>query len=387
MNTLPRLSRSALATAAGALLLVGGTAGSTAAPVPPPESAAATDAVGKAPATPSTPSTRSTSAPTSLDVTALPRGPRPDLTYAVDRHPVFGDGDFHLVRGRSGERRPLPEGPLGDFVHYPGSGHTVLSYGTEAGAVVELVGRDGRMIEQQRGLDGYGLATTPSGDIVGWQQDDGRVRVLERGARRALELAPVRRGASLGALWGRGTCKEQAPEGGGCTAFLNTADDRRVWLTSSHGIVDTVPRVHRVVDVGPGGRLLGLVEKRGDHRGCWGVVTPRRVAWRTCERELVAFSPDGRHVAGVAGSRYWATTRGVTILDAAGATVADWRLGRGANRLVGQLVWEDAEHLLAVVSQGDTFAIVRFGVDGTAELAGPTIDVPDRYSPFRLPLA
>ena len=48
---------------------------------------------------------------------------------------------------------------------------------------------------------------------------------------------------------------------------------------------------------------------------------------------------------------------------------------------INDVVWEDDAHLLATVFQDGTWHLVRFGVDGSAELASPAIGGSDDMAP------
>lgn len=321
-----------------------------------------------------------------LDVADLPKGDPPRIVFAVDPDPVFGDGDFTLNHGHDGGYQTLRPGPVGDFATFT-NGRVLVTYATEGGVVVEVLGPDGEVVESSTGLPGYGLVTTPDHSIVGWLDADGVPQVLEDGATRHLSLPAVADGDRLGALAGSGTCQEQYPEGGGCTGFVDAAPDSAApsaWVSTSHGIVDTVPHLVDVRDVAADGTLVGLLEGRA---GCSGMVNPRgKVTWRTCDHELTDLSADGAHVVGLEGTTYDADTSGLSLYDRTGEAVASWTLPHGAAGQVGDVAWEDAEHVLAVVADHGRWSILRLGVDGSAEYAVAPIDAGPDFSPYRLPV-
>ncbi len=201
---------------------------------------------------------------------------------------------------------------------------------------------------------------------MGWLRDDGTVHTLDSGGTNAVDLPRVRAGGEAAALSGRRTCQEQAPEGGGCTAFVNVANG--VTLTTSHGIVDRVPGLASLDAVNARGRLAGRLRPRQDR--CWGVLTPRGTeAWRTCEHRLDSFSPDGRHVLGLEGNARHDEIRGLVVHDRTGTVVATWAKPRGIRNAVTDVAWEDDAHLLVVVRERGRTAIVRLGLDGSMERA------------------
>lgn len=323
-----------------------------------------------------------------LDVSELARGRPPEIVYALDPHPVFGDGHFHLVLGRGGAEQPLRPGPVGAFVRHD-DGRVVTSYGTEAGVVVEVLGDDGAVVESTDGLPGYGLVTTPDHSIVGWLDGDGVPQVLEDGATRHVSLPAVEDGDHLGALLGSDTCQEQAPEGGGCTAFVDAAPDSRrpqAWLTTSHGIVESVPHLSDVRDASSDGTVVGRLTGTGADPRCFGAVSPRgTVRWRTCDHELTDLAPDGEHVIGVEGSMD--DVRGLATYDSSGAVTATWSLPDDPPSQVGDIAWEGDESVLVVVSDQGRWSVVRLGLDGSAEYALAPIELGPDFSPYRMPLS
>ena len=312
------------------------------------------------------------------------------MVYAFDPHPVFGDGHFRLVLpGDQGAEQQLGPGPIGDFMWFE-NGRTVVSYGTEAGVVVEVSGADRKVVERTDGLTGYGLVTTPDRSIIGWLDADGVPQMMEDGATRHLSLPAVQDGDHLGALLGSDTCQEQPPEGGGCTAFVNAAPDARApraWLSTSHGIVEAVPHLTDVRDAAADGDLVGRLTGPGAGAGCFGEVSPSgTVRWQTCDHELIDLAPDGAHVIGVDGTTFDADIRGLAIYDGSGEVVATWSFPRTRNGQIGTISWETDHSVLVVVGDRGRWSIVRLDLDGSAEYAVAPIELGPDFSPYRLPI-
>lgn len=120
-----------------------------------------------------------------------------------------------------------------------------------------------------------------------------------------------------------------------------------------------IPGIDFVVDVDERrGRLIGV---RGDHARVV-VDLAGRVVWRSQHGSLGAFSPRGGHV--VAWRRHE-----LTVLDADdGSVVATLR---NPSRWATSMAWEDERHLLVVASRHGRSAVVRLGLDGSAERATP----------------
>ena len=180
------------------------------------------------------------------------------------------------------------------------------------------------------------------------------------------------------------TCKEG--EGGqGCAAFVNSADGTRAWSAISHGIVDTVPGVIAIGDVALGGAMVGMTSV-SDEGSCWGrfqTWEPKPV-WETCDYTLFDFSPSGARI--LAGPAYLdGFGQGIAaVLDDSGRVLAEWHSGGQAALL--HTVWEDDDHVLAMVFQDDQWAVLRLGVaDGSVELAVPPVPDTGGDYPFVLP--
>ena len=250
-----------------------------------------------------------------------------------------------------------------------------------------MVDRDGQRTRRFAHLGPYGLVTTPDHSIVGFLDDDGALQVLENAGRRRLALPAVAQADSPGALLGSGTCREEFPEGGGCTAFLNTPHDDRAWLTTSHGIVDRVPGLLSVTDASQQGRLIGLTSRQP--RRCSSLLSARgRVAWQTCRFELTAFSPDGELSYGTLGREVGVDVHGLAIFDRSGHRLAEWSRKRtGYRHQVADVTWEDSRHLLVVVYARGAWSVVRLGADGSREYAVAPRSMEPDFSPFRLPLS
>ena len=316
-----------------------------------------------------------------IPTTGLTRGSAPRIPYLRGRGVDEGDGRWRLVRA-DGTRLRVPVGYY-DFATL-GRG-AIGTLGTEAGVRIDRVGPAGRLLRSRTGYEHYGLVTTPDRSIVGYLGDDERLVVLEDDGRRRLEMARVRGADRPGALLGRGTCREQSG-GGGCTAFLDSRRDTGARYTTSHGIVDSVPGLLSVTDVDRRGRLVGLTEKRPR---CSGLLRgpSGRLAWHTCDHDLTAFSPDGRHVLGTRG-RFDPTK--VAVYDRAGDVVASRSFrsafGGGHDRRLTDVAWESRRHLLAVVYSEGGWSILRLGLDGSVERVTKRLRESVDYPAYRLPV-
>ncbi|HEY2879403.1 hypothetical protein [Nocardioides sp.] len=325
--------------------------------------------------------TRVVGAPTPFPVSGLGIGDAPRIAYAFASEPGFGDGNW-LLRRTDGTSLRLPRLTWG--VWAPMGDGAIGMAGTEAGPELQQVSGTGGV--RSRLIEHFGLGVSPDHEIVGWLGDHGSPHVVEGGGTRRSTMPRVAHGNVLTTVSGTNTCKEQEPEGGGCTVFVN--GERHVWVSTSHGIVGTAGPMLAVSDVSARGRVAGLVSRRtDDHRACFGVFRAdgHRV-FKTCHYYVDTFSLDGRRVLAERSQVQWASVRRLAILGHDGHVVRSWTFAAGRNRSLSQLTWEDSHHLLGVLLVHEQWGLVRIGTDGTVEYAGPPVDATGEFAPYNLPL-
>ncbi len=200
---------------------------------------------------------------------------------------------------------------MGDFVPYPGGGLVgVVRHRGRRGASTSI--RPGRHDHHGgRGLRRFGLVTTPDRSIVGYSSTTVALLVsIEDGGRpQSCTLGPSPARRTPPRCSGSGTCQEEYPEGGGCTAFLErrgTAGElhdlarhrrRPAWVSSQ--ATDGRATAFRVIglDRGRAAPVGGLLDPRGDGwRGrpattCRTSFSPRR-SRRSWATESVAKTGD-----------------------------------------------------------------------------------------------
>jgi hypothetical protein len=315
-----------------------------------------------------------------LPVSGLAVGDDPKIPYAFASQPDFGSGNWRLRRP-DGTTLRLPSLTWGSWA--PMGDGAIGMAGTEAGPELQQVSAAGRL--RTRMVEHFGLAVSPDQEIVGWLGDHGTPHVVEGGGSRHFDMPKLIHGGAIAALAGSETCKEEEPEGGGCTVFANGSS--RVWVADSHGIVATIGPMLQVSDVNQSGRVTGEVSRgRPQHRACWGVfrATGHRV-FRTCDFFLDSFSPDGRRVLAERSQVRWDSIRRLAILDRNGNALRTWTFHATRSRSLSQLTWEDSHHLLGVLQSHGRWGLVRIGTDGTVEYAGAPVDQVNEFSPYDLP--
>ena len=346
---------------------------------------AADDPTPTAPTSPSSPAptptaTASTAEPTDADPVrrsrwrASPRGRR--------RGPVPRPGRWHVEPRRAGRHHPPADRQYAAFAPM-GDGLVGTTYVDDRTVAVVL---DGDLSEVSRAdVRGGTLAATPDGAIVAWLGTDGRPHVVEQGGAQEYDLTPSAVATTSAPSSATAPPARRARAATGCAAFVNSADGTRAWSSISHGIVDAVPGVLALGDVAQGGAMVAMTSV-ADEGSCWGrfqVWKPKPV-WETCDYTLFDFSPSGERI--LAGPAYLdGFGQGLAaVLDDDGQVVAEWH-SRGQAALL-HTVWEDDDHVLAMVFQDDSWAVLRLGVaDGSVELAvAPVPDAGGSY-PFVLP--
>jgi hypothetical protein len=323
-------------------------------------------------------------AATAFPVTGLPTGPRPRIPYAHATKPEFLGGNYRLHRP-DGTTTRLGFVALGQWSTI-GRGAIGIA-ATEVGPQLQRIDASGRIV-RKRFLTHFGLAISPDHSIVSWLDDRRRPHDLEGRGSREFTLARVPKGDSVGAVWGAKTCKEQAPEGGGCTIFVNAARNRGVFVSTSHGIVDRIGPMLHVSDVNQQGRLTGLVSRATTTAPtCWAVFTPRgHRAWQTCRYRLDTFSPDGHRVLAERSQARWDSVSRFALLRHDGTVARAYAFAPGPRRSLTRLTWEDSHHVLGVLRAAGAWSIVRIGTDGTVEYAVPPVPAINEFSPFTLPI-
>jgi hypothetical protein len=326
-------------------------------------------------------SARTTSA-TPFPTTGLATGARPKIAFARATKPEFLGGNFRMHRPDGSSLR-LGFLALGQWSPM-GRGAFGLAT-TEVGPQLQRIDATGTIV-RKRFLAHFGMAISPDHSIVSWLDDQARPHDLEGGGSREFTLPRVPKGDGVGAVWGASTCKEQSPEGGGCTIFVNAARANGVFVSTSHGIVDKVGPMLHVTDVNQSGRVTGLLPKgTPSSPSCWGVITPSgHQAFRTCRYRLDSFSTDGRLVLGERTPPASESVRRFAILRRDGSVARAFTFDIGVHRSLNRLTWEDSTHLLGVLRAGGSWSIVRIGVDGTVEYAVPPIPAVNEFTPLSL---
>lgn len=139
--------------------------------------------------------------------------------------------------------------------------------------------------------------------------------------------------------------------------------------------------IGEVRTVAANGFSAGTVKIIEDGDGaCAGVADAREsVLWTTCKDRLIAFSPDSKLVLASTSGLLGSGDHELTVLDARSGQER-LRLKTARNVGIYEMVWEDADHVLAVISDWQVdpetedhvdfrWAVVRISLDGNREYA------------------
>jgi len=293
----------------------------------------------------------------------LPRSAAPAVPYVAGRHYVAPGGGT----------RALPGGDRGVSGIVPYAGGLLVAdaryfEGTNGIALVRRGRYDAAWSPGGRCSSGVPVAS-PDGRSVAW---------TSAGCPESGDVGPgaVHRAAV------DGSGAEVQPTGPGLVqvvGFLGSdvVYDRGfadgAWRAGFRGAPARIPGVDRVLAVSASAGLL--VGQRGDRARL--VLDERgNVRWRAAAGDLSWFSPDGSAVLAVDGGRLQ------VLRSADGAELARLVVPAGVDGATA--VWETDRSLLALAERGGRVAVVRIGLDGTAERVTATAPVRGGRTPYVL---
>lgn len=258
---------------------------------------------------------------------------------------------------------------------------------------VRFVGQDGTFGDQSWTLT-TGIAVAPQRLFAAFVETDGTVLAVD-GSGQSYEVG------KLPAQKDTFSYETVAVSDGDCSG--RTAEDCSVWVVET-GEVQTlweisattgankVPDLDGLIAVDQSGNIVRQIAY-DDYDGATSAFfdVNGKQLWTSKKYAPKSFSPDGKYLlAGPAYGDGYGDTQLTILSSATGKPVLDLKTARvGSNSpliTVLQTAWEDDSHVLAVVVEGQSFAILRFGLDGSREYAVAKLDVPDSAgaSPFLL---
>jgi hypothetical protein len=309
-----------------------------------------------------------------LTLHGLEQGAAPSKGYLVGH-------DWHSPQGAGIDLSGLAD-PISEIARFKGGFLVATQDG--GGLTANVLTDDGTITGEARPMEG-GFAVSDTGDAAGFVTPDGTAfLVTADGTHRFMQ---VRRGTGFDAIAVSGVCTGTPADQDPCAVWVQSSGRKpESWFVTSNASSTARSEYLKLADVRAGERAAGLTEARDDLTTCSAVEAPGLDApgWRTCGFEMVAFSPDGRHLLakpdgdglGPTGLAVYDADKGEQLLA---LTVAD-------QGYVRQMVWEGNSHVLATVYQKGQWAIVRIGLDGSREYAVPPVAATDDVTPpFLLP--
>jgi len=133
--------------------------------------------------------------------------------------------------------------------------------------------------------------------------------------------------------------------------------------------------------------LRAVYTATGDTSSCSSVVTADgQRMWRTCDHQVTSFSPDSDRAAAYLPYFDGVGSSDIGAYDvASGQVLFDHQSTRKTQAFVASSVWEDDSHLLGTTFQGGSWYVVRYGVDGSMEIAAGPQHADMGANPYVLP--
>jgi hypothetical protein len=315
-------------------------------------------------------------APGVLDVSDLPTGGAPRMSY------VTGGDVLHQVDGSTldiGTRHPV----VGFVSMYDGS--TVWQTSEGQHPYVELQDASGNL--QAPVASEWGLGVNVSHTAAAWVGPGGQVMIWHNGSSKPTPLGdPVTAGSDLRIGTVSDACEDQD-----CTVYVNVADATgaswwqpwEVTRASSQRLLDG--SFLSVADESGTGLTIGYTNV-SDFGTCSKLAGGGEFqGFSTCKHTLVSFSPNGSLV--LADPAYHdGIGNGVIAMYRAGD--GDLLFNRHSDAKTKSFFpaaqWEDNTHVLAPVFQDGRWAIVRLASDGSMEYAVPPVKGEAESNPYVL---
>ncbi|RNL61222.1 hypothetical protein EFK50_17795 [Nocardioides marmoriginsengisoli] len=307
-----------------------------------------------------------------IGLTAMPTGKAPTNGYLLD-------GTLYVGKKR------LPLGSGGDPMELVRiDGGYLVARSTEQSMAVSFISDNGKSTGEAWPYEGGGIAVSPEGNVGAFVEPDGTVMAVEGGGSRYFEIGSVPAAGHYSARAVVGENCSGRSEETGCTVYVQSNDEKpKVYTISPHqeaAEVDTP--IIGLADVRTDGSrtlLAGMISVNDTEPGsCSEVSENGKQLWKTCDYSLDEFSPDGRYVLAGPAYRDGPGDGKFAVLDAAtGDLVLD--LGTTREAIVVATRWDDDNHVVATVIEGNQSAIVRFETNGSREYASKKVTEPEPY--------
>ena len=297
-------------------------------------------------------------------------GGEPQISYVLQRQIVKPDGSTVPIDGDLAQVEGFGTGWVGRSTDDQGNSDVIFFDSAGKPTLEKPIGSR--------------LAFSQDGTLVAYTTRDQKLMVAWDGGSAVTRLRTEGPGVvTPRAVVGSQRCDN--PEGeGGCMVYYDqeAADGTVVAKVSDrHGIVDTLGPFRRVDDVGPDGRVAGMVSS-SDTGSCSAVQdADGKQLWRTCDYSLGRFSRDGRYIIGHPAYADGLGDPLVAVLDArTGKPLVEYRTNRGA--FVTTTVWDSDGTLLSMLHDHG-WALMRLDRLGSyASVSSGRIAGPAEHTPI-----
>ncbi|WP_372729620.1 hypothetical protein, partial [Nocardioides sp.] len=318
-----------------------------------------------------------------LDVSDLPTGAPPRLTYVHEDTVHFAGGETTEVRTRFAPR---------ELVELADGARVWLTIDDRSRSWVEIQDADGGFHDPVRSR--LGLSVNRPHSIVAWLTPTGQVMIWEGWASEPRPLGDPIPGNDLrlGPVTGAdGAAPGQAGpdcEASTCTVVVTVAD--RAWQpweareTGSQPLRDG--GYLDIKDVSSTSLAIGWTEIR-DFGTCSTLMGGGEFqGFTTCRHTLRSFSPDGRLILGTPAYPDGAGANQVAMYDLGSEQLFSRGATKRAHPTFHATTWEDDTHLLVPIHQDGEWSLVRIASDGTMEYAvAPRREADVLTNPYVLP--
>jgi hypothetical protein len=310
-----------------------------------------------------------------LDVSDLPTGAAPGIEYVTD------GTVFHHADGSTADLDTT--NPVSSFATLTDGTHVWQTADDQGAHVsIEIQDPDGTMHDPIPST--FGLKTNHEHNTAAWVDPDGQVMVFAVGDRDARPLGdPVPGGHDIriAAILSQ-DCTEF------CTVYVNgPAPGDAIWQpyeVTERGTQKYLDGGLVMVDDVAGGLTVGKTEVT-DFGSCSDLYGGGEFqGFNTCKAQFESFSPDGAKVLGYPPYFDGIGSSAISMWTVTGDKLFD-RSGTVKHQAaVADAEWEDADHVLAMVYQENTWSLVRIATDGSMEYAVPPVQGDDVSNPFVL---
>jgi hypothetical protein len=319
--------------------------------------------------------TKADSSPLSL--LGLDQGAGPSPGYLADHA-------WHLPRGGAVDLSGLAD-PIREVAAFRG-GFLVATQTETGDLAANIVRDDGTITGKARPMQG-GFAVSDTADAAGFVGPDGTAYIVT--ADGVEKFMRVPRGTGFDAVAVSGTCTGTRDDQDPCAVWVQSSGRAPAsWFVTVNAASTARSELRTLGDVRDHGTLAaGTTVVHDDLSTCSAVETTQtdEPGWTTCGYQMVAFSPDGRHVLAMPDGDGLGPD-GLAVYDAdKGTKLFDLRVADQG--YVRQMVWEGSTQVLATVYQQGQWAVLRIGLDGSRQYAVPPVTAQeDVEPPFLLPV-